>query len=232
MPLVARTIGAAFLGSGPVLLCLSALAWIAVFAVESELRATVCGSLLRLWAAVAAEFSTYVMVAGAWCVLTLAMMAPVLGPPVDHVWRSTPRRHRFGTLLAFLSSYVLVWDVAGAGLIQAALPLVARFTSVYLDAFACVLLLAWQLCPGKQLCLNRCHQVRPLAPFGLKALVDPVLFGLQVGFWCVGSCWALMFAMLIGLLDHWFLMLAASALVFLERQLPTKAISWGAILKP
>lgn len=122
MPLVARAIGSVLLGAGPALLCLSALAWVAVFVLEDALRATVCGSLLRLWSAAATELSAYAVAAGTWSILTLAMMAPTLGRPVDHVWCATPRRHRFVALLAFVGSYVLVWVVAGVGLVMAAAP--------------------------------------------------------------------------------------------------------------
>jgi predicted metal-binding membrane protein len=231
MQLLARALGAAMLGPGPTLWCVSALAWIAVFTAEGALRATVCGSLLGLWSAPAIGMTDYLMAMVAWSVLVLAMMAPALGQPITHVWRATPRRHRAGALAVFIGSYLAVWLVAGGGLGVAAATLFAQWPPVDVAVGAGAALVAWQLSPCKQVCLNRCHHVRPLAPFALPALADRVHFGLHVGFWCVGSCWAFMFAMIAGVMGHPAVMLATCAMVFLERQLPPKAISWGAILK-
>ncbi|HUD32871.1 MAG TPA: DUF2182 domain-containing protein, partial [Variovorax sp.] len=174
---------------------------------------------------------TYLTAAGVWSAMTLAMMAPALGPPLDHVWRSSPRRYRLVALVTFLTAYLLVWIAAGIGVVTASAFLAARMAPSHLALAALAVMLAWQLSPSKQACLNRCHQLMPLAPFGLEAVADQATFGMRVGLWCAGSCWALMLAMLVATAGHWAFMLAASVLIFFERQLPARPARWATVLR-
>lgn len=232
MRVLARALGSALVGLGPMLIGLSALAWVCIYAIQRTLQETVCGSVLRLWAGPGADISTYGTGAAAWSVLTLAMMAPALSQPLNHVWDSLPRRGRPGGLLAFMGAYLLVWLAAGACLAALAGWLSYRIAPDSLTLGVGAVFLAWQLSPAKQLCLNRCHHVMPLAPFGPRAVVDQVVFGVFIACSCVGSCWAVTFLMLVGSGEHWFLMPAGFALIFLERQFPPRPTRFAAFLRP
>jgi predicted metal-binding membrane protein len=77
--------------------------------------------------------------------------------------------------------------------------------------------MAWQVSPGKQWCLNRCHRQPSLAAFGAAADRDALEFGLTNGLACVGACWALMFLPLFAGDGHFVMMLAVALFVFAER---------------
>ena len=84
----------------------------------------------------------------------------------------------------------------------------------------------WQCSPVKQRCLNRSHNHRELAAFGIPADLDALRFGITHGAWCVGSCWALM--LLPMLLSRWhFPAMAVVAFVMISERLEQpKPLSW------
>jgi len=83
--------------------------------------------------------------------------------------------------------------------------------------FAVFAALIWQASPLKQICLNRCHDNRPIAVFGFEADLDVFRFGLTHGVWCVGGCWALMVFPMLLPVGHLAAMAAVAVLVFCER---------------
>ncbi|WP_425328913.1 DUF2182 domain-containing protein [Rhizobium ruizarguesonis] len=95
----------------------------------------------------------------------------------------------------------------------------------------CVVALIWQVTPVKQLCLNACHRLPPLAACGVRADADDVLFGLSHARWCVGTCWALMLCtiMIRGPL-HWAVMFAIALFLMFERSRAPRPPRWLAAL--
>jgi predicted metal-binding membrane protein len=138
-----------------------------------------------------------------WFLMLMAMMSPTLISPLQHLWERSFRRRRLRAMGLFATGYALIWMVAGivfleiAAIIELVLPL---------DYFAPLALLltalVWQCSPFKQICLNRNHNHSELRGFGMQADADAFGFGLIHGFWCLGSCWALMLFPMLFIKGH------------------------------
>jgi predicted metal-binding membrane protein len=156
----------------------------------------------------------------AWLIMILAMMPPLLAPPLLHVWRRSLTDRRMRAVMLFASGYALVWLVAGGLLTGGALVVAAAASALGLPPIAIIVLiaLAWEATPAKRTCLNRCHARPPLAAFGVRAETDVLRYGVTHGFWCVGTCGALMMLPLAveGPL-HWLVMAAVMLASIAER---------------
>lgn len=151
-----------------------------------------------------------------WSLMVLAMMVPLVAASVRMVAARSLWRRRHRAVIAFLSSYVLLWSVVG----WATLAIVGRLVGSggsSLPATAALLLAAiWQATTLKQRALMACHRTAPLAPHGWRATRDCVDYGLLAGLRCVASCWAMMMA--CALAHHSVLVMAtASAVAWSER---------------
>ena len=166
-----------------------------------------------------------------WGAMLLAMMAPLLAPPLLHVWRRSLTRRRVRAVALFLLGYAVVWVAAGSLLAAGAFTLgsVAQAAGLPPLAIAALVLVGWQATPVKQISLNRCHGRPPLAAFGLRAEADALRYGANHGVWCVGACWAFMLLPLAtdGLL-HWTMMVLVMLIAIVERARVPGAARWGA----
>ena len=165
-----------------------------------------------------------------WLVMLLAMMPLLLAQPLLHLWvRSLARRRmraigRFSVRLfrgldggrdrsCWRSPSPSAWPR------RAATCWPSRWPSCSPSCGASV--------PVRQVCLNRCHVLPRLSPFGLAADRDCLLFGARTGAWCVGACWALMVVPLV--VDdvlHLVAMLVVMLLMLNERLAPTRPVRW------
>ena len=165
--------------------------------------------------------------AGAWLLMLVAMMPPLLTDAVSHVWTRSLKRRRRRQVLLFTAGYGFVWMTAGWLLVSGVARLVITFLPGLLAAPAAVAVAAlWQATPAKQACLNRCHALPPLSAFGLAADRDVVRFGMATGGSCVGSCWALMLVPSVINSAHAVVMLAAMAFMLAERQARCRPAAW------
>jgi predicted metal-binding membrane protein len=157
-------------------------------------------------------------VAVAWALMLVAMMSPLLIPAIHHVRFSSFARRRARSIALFLAGYGAVWMTCGALLTGIKFAALALAPQSYIPAAASALIASvWQVSPFKQRCLNRCHDNRPIAAFGLEADLDALRFGLTHGIWCAGACSALMlFAMLLPE-GHLAAMAAVAIFIFCER---------------
>jgi predicted metal-binding membrane protein len=147
-----------------------------------------------------------------------AMMAPLAISPLLHVRARSFARRRARASALFLMAYASVWCLAGA----------AVFSLAKAAGFAALVGVAalWQVSPGKQWMLNRCHNRRALAAFGWAADLDALRYGLQQGAACAGACAALMAAPMA--LDRGALpaMGLVSLLLFVERLDRPAPLGW------
>jgi predicted metal-binding membrane protein len=120
-----------------------------------------------------------------WFVMTVAMMLPMVVPPLRLTARRSFWRRRHLAMAEFLAGYVGCWMLVGVAV--AFLPMSRIATAIGLAIAA-----AWQLTRWKQRGLAGCHLSVPLAPKGWRADRDCMRFGWRIGTRCVVSCWALM----------------------------------------
>jgi len=148
---------------------------------------------------------------GEWCLMTAAMMPPLVVLPVRHVAFRSFRDRRHRAIAEFLAGYLAVWIVAGAVL----LPLLVGAGSLAASGRALIaaagyaLAAAWQLTGCKRAALQRCHRTVPLAAEGWRADIACARYGLGAGGSCLASCWAFMTVAMLG----WH---ALPAMAFLE----------------
>jgi predicted metal-binding membrane protein len=149
--------------------------------------------------------------------MLLAMMAPLLVHPIDHIWTRSFRRVRWRRVALFALAYALVWTMAGWLLASASAYLAGLVPAAGSAVAAVALAIAWQTTPAKQICLNRCHALPTLPAFGHAADREAIKFGLRSGCWCVGSCWGLMLVPMCAGGAHLVAMAATTAVVVGER---------------
>jgi predicted metal-binding membrane protein len=156
--------------------------------------------------------------AAGWVLMLVAMMSPVIIPPLYYIrLRSFANRRARSTVL-FLAGYAGTWMAVGGVLLAIELAVNLAAPQSYLPAATVALIaVVWQFSPVKQRCLNRCCAYPVLAAFGGAADFGALRFGLTHGAWCASSCWALM---LVPMLLPWgdvLGMAIAALLVFCER---------------
>jgi|SRR5271165_506042 len=162
--------------------------------------------------------------AAGWVLMLIAMMAPVLIPPVHHIRLRSFAHRRSRSIVLFLAGYAGIWMALGGALLATALAVQLFAPQSYLLAAGVgVIALVWQFSPIKQRCLNRCHAHTEVAAFGAAADFDALRFGVTHGIWCAGSCWALMLFPMLLPRGHVVAMATMAVLIFgerLERPMP------------
>ena len=163
--------------------------------------------------------------------MLVAMMLPTLIAPILHILDRSFKRRQTRSVLLFVVGYVAIWMPVGVVLTVAVL-LIGRFAPTssvpwFLPALGVGLIaFVWQCSPIKQRCLNRNHNHHELAAFGRKADIDALRFGLSHGWWCVGSCWALMTLPMMMSTGHFITMAAVTFLMISERLAPPRPLDW------
>jgi predicted metal-binding membrane protein len=220
----------------PLLLVASLLGWTALVGLQHSLLVPeICSVMVAAWPNVDSRTIEAVLLVNSpawlalsWLVMLLAMMPLLLAQPLLHLWVRSLARRRMRAIGAFLIAYFAVWMAAGPVLlaIAVAVRMATKGSDVLALALALVLALLWRVCPVRQVCLNRCHVLPRLSPFGLAADRDCLLFGVRTGAWCVGACWALMVVPFVVDVAHLAAMLAVTLLLLNERLAPTRPVRW------
>jgi predicted metal-binding membrane protein len=165
--------------------------------------------------------------AAGWALMLVAMMSPTLIGPIRHVRERSFKRRRARSVALFVVGYAVIWMAAGGVLVTAALMLELLAPGSYLPAAGVgIVALVWQCSPVKQCCLNRGHNHRELAAFGVAADLDALRFGITHGVWCAGSCWALMLFPMLLSEGHFAAMAVVGFLIVSERLEQPRALSW------
>ena len=151
--------------------------------------------------------------------MAIAMMLPSSTESVRLAAGLSLWRRRGRAIAEWIAGFVAVWALAGTvilGARQLAVHNGFRPGAVSL-VLGLMLAAAWQLTPVKRLALNGCHRTRPLAPRGMRADRDCLLYGAMIGRGCVVSCGPMMAAMTLGDRHQLILMLGMTAVVLAER---------------
>ncbi len=173
----------------------------------------------------------------AWTVSMVAMMFPTAVPMLLmflHVGRSTNREVREGggptpgKAILFVTTYIGAWIAAGvlfyvgAALVLSRLPLAANLfigTTLGLGV-ALIVVAAYQLSPVKGECLARCHPSSFLFRSYRGGISGSFWMGLDYAKYCVGCCWVMMVFVLVSASMGLAWMVAFTAIIFAERNLP------------
>ena len=165
--------------------------------------------------------------AAGWAVMLVAMMSPTLIAPIGHVVERSFKSRRARSVILFVIGYAAIWMTAGIAILAVQLALSLLAPQSYLPAAAVGLIaFVWQCSPIKQRCLNRGHNHRELAAFGMAADRDAFRFGITHGLWCAGSCWALMLFPMLLAQGHLAAMAAVTFLMISERLEQPQPLGW------
>jgi len=162
-----------------------------------------------------------------WALMLVAMMSPTLIEPIRHIRERSFKRRRARAVMLFVVTYGAVWMAGGGVLLATMLLLHVFLPQSYLPAAVVgTVAFIWQCSPVKQRCLNRGHNHRELAAFGMAADLDVVSFGLMHALWCVGSCWALMLLPMLVLQGHFVAMALVTFVMNSERLERPRPVNW------
>ncbi len=156
-----------------------------------------------------------------WLLMAVAMMAPLAMPAVRHVAYNSFDSRRFRGSAIFLVSSLAIWipfGIAVLGLRWSWDAYAPGLAAAWPLSFALLAAALWQFTPWKRRALNACRSPVPLRPFGYRADLSCMRFGVVHGWRCLLSCWAIMLAM--GLMSHGGLplMLGLSAVAVAEQR--------------
>lgn len=216
------------------LLCLTALlAWIMLFHIHVHELHSLSPVLFsvsdeRTSIIAAAWLSITSLTSWGWIAMLIAMMLPLLASPLRYVWQVNFPCKRISGIFTFLVGYVTIWTVVYS-LLASLIYLLTQFINYNLTVLLCIgllITLIWQSSPWKQMCLNRCHDLPRINPFGLRAEHDCFIYGLQKGSWCIGSCWALMCLPIFAPRSAMQLMPLVSLMMFVEQAYPWQKERW------
>ena len=162
-----------------------------------------------------------------WALMLVAMMSATLIAPIGHIFERSFKRRRARSVILFVVGYAAIWMTAGSIFLAVKLALSLLAPQSYLPAVVVGLIaFVWQCSPIKQRCLNRGHNHRELAAFGIAADRDALRFGITHGLWCVGSCWVLMLFPMLVAQGHLAAMAAVTFLMISERLEQPRPLSW------
>ncbi|MEP3331631.1 DUF2182 domain-containing protein [Sedimentitalea sp.] len=158
-----------------------------------------------------------------WGVMVIAMMLPLTLGPLSHVRKRSLARDANRSALLFVAGYLVLWLLAGAGFVAAAILLRVAFPAVpslFLGAGMATLL--WQVSPAKQIALNSSHRHQPLSAFG-RGPGAAFRFGATHGVWCLASCGPIMLLALVAPTHGILWMTLAAIYIWAERCEPPRA---------
>lgn len=162
-----------------------------------------------------------------WALMLVAMMSPTLITPLRHILKRSFKRRRARSVTHFVAGYAAIWMAAGGVLSAVTLMLNLLAPQSYLWAAGVgIIAFVWQCSPMKQRCLNRGHNHKELAAFGIAADLDALRFGIMHGVWCVGSCWALMLLPMLLQQGHFAAMAIVTFVMTSERLEQPRPLSW------
>lgn len=162
-----------------------------------------------------------------WILMTIAMMGPATLPALHCLEQNSLRRGRSVALFAMM--WLAVWGVAGV-VVSLIRPVIPQHLGWWAFAAALAVAAVWQVTPFKRAALAGCEQVPAPASVGWSADRTALRFGAGVGTSCVGSCWAVMAAMVLAPGAHLLWMIPLTGAVTFERLSadPRRAAWWVA----
>jgi predicted metal-binding membrane protein len=159
-----------------------------------------------------------------WLLMLCAMMLPLLGRPIAEIGALDGSRFRRAlAMLAFLSSYAIVW--LAVLLLLAAVTTGLRLATIAAPLIALGIAILWQATPLKARCLALCRAPM-IAGSGLAPELRGLRHGLATARACAGSGWALMALPSFFETAHFPVMILAAIVMTWERCGPRMTIGF------
>jgi predicted metal-binding membrane protein len=132
-------------------------------------------------------------------IMIAALMGPLVIAPARHVLSRQFEDNKTMPASAFLAGYASLWMLASAALLVPVLFLhLAGGGALRLSAAGAFLVAAgWQLTSMKAAFIRRCHRRTALSSWGFASVRDAGLFGIRHSLACIGTCWAMMLAVML-----------------------------------
>lgn len=168
-----------------------------------------------------------------WFLMLVAMMFPLLALPIQNISRKLFSKKRYLGIAGFFLGYIIFWTVVGT-LLSSVMTWIANASEVsdiYQIEVIALILVVWQATPWKQYCLNRHHFLHVINPFGWHAFYDSFKYGLKNAFWCVGSCWAIMWFSLAVMKFGMWSMPFFTILMFIDQNRRWQPAKWNTPFK-
>lgn len=226
-------------GPWPFVFLVSALGWGATIALQTGVSFTpLCVALGSDWLTqgkASLEALFYFISPGeiliSWVIMVVAMMLPLWGDAIFHVWRSNLKKKRFYSVCLFVFGSFAIWVPAVIlvlGIMMGVHLLLGHNALQYSFWLILVAVLIWQASPLKQYSLNNCHLRPGLAIFGGRWFRHQIWFGARQGIWCVATCGPLMILPFVAptISAHFLLMLGTSVLLIIERFMAARPAKW------
>jgi predicted metal-binding membrane protein len=136
-----------------------------------------------------------------------------------------------GKALAFVSSYLIIWVVAGLAIytaLAATFGLLPMETATLIASpvglgLALILVALYQFSPVKGECLRRCHPSSFLFKYYKGGVLGSLGMGFQYAKYCVGCCWVMMVFLLAAASMGVLWMAVFAGIIFVERSLTMSA---------
>jgi hypothetical protein len=128
-----------------------------------------------------------------WLLMILAMMLPLLGPPLAHVRRRSFAEARIIASTGFVLGYFSVWLVVVL-VVSTVVYFVLPIQSLPVTGVSFGVATIWASSSRNAKALALCGATRPLAPGGVTSFLSSCRYGLLIGQACAKSCTPLMVA--------------------------------------
>ncbi len=215
------------------LAAITALSWIYVSSLASEMRNMEMGAEMAMPQMQAWGVADFVLTFGMWAVMMVAMMTPSAAPMILMFAGVNRRRWEqdvsYVPTSVFLVGYLVVW--AGFSVLATtaqwglhAVSLLSPMMALTSPVLGGVLLVAagiYQWTPLKHACLSNCR-----SPLGFvlnewrEGSWGALLMGLKHGGYCTGCCWSLMALLLVAGVMNLLWVAAIAGFVLLEKVAP------------
>ena len=165
-----------------------------------------------------------------WLLMLLSMMLPLLFISIEEVVKNNFKRKVKINLSLFFIGYVIFWAITSIVLITVSFYLNKILSNQLLLGFLFLLIsILWQCTPYKKYFLNRCHLPAKINPFGIRSSIDSFTFGIKKSFYCVGTCWPIMWICLVWMQPTMLIMPFLTIFLLDEQLSPRRYEKWGLI---
>jgi len=166
-----------------------------------------------------------------WLLMCVAMMGPAAIAGMRHTALRSYRWRRTRAMAEFFMAYLAVWVIYGFVALSGASLFSLRSSWRTIGVVLAVASI-WQTTVFKRRSLRNCHRSVCLPARGWSAEIGSLKFGFRHGISCLGSCWCLMFVMIVapGNMLLWMVPLSGTSTVERLSEKPRRTTEFSALI--